>query len=124
VSQEGDALFQHVARFVRGRVPPEQEMLVIELVARSIALVMTTPEFLNNLTVVQELRQDNWNLRQALVAYQRDEMARMNRSRRAAAARAAKGAPKKAAAKKAPAPRKAAPRKSPNAAFKRGAADR
>ena len=99
-------------------------MAVIELVAHTVAFVMTTPEFVNKLTVVEQLRYDNWQLRQALVAYQRDEMARMNRSRRAAAARAAKGAPKKAAAKKAPAPRKAAPRKSPNAAFKRGAADR
>lgn len=124
MSQEGDALFQHVARFVRGRVPPEQELLVIELVARSVALVMTTPEFLDKLTIVQQLRQDNWQLRQALIAYQRDEMQRANRRAAAARSRAKKAPAKKVAAKKVPAPRKSPARKSPNAAFKRGAAGR
>ena len=119
MSQEGDALFQHVARFVRGRVPPQHELVVIELVARTVAFVMTTPEFLNHLTVVQELREDNWNLRQALIAYQRAEQARAQRARTRKASAAKKmPAPKKAPARKSPA------RKPPNAAFKRGAAGR
>jgi hypothetical protein len=118
VSQEGDALFQHVARFVRGRVPPEHELVVIQLVAHTVAFVMTTPEFLNKLTVVEELRHDNWQLRQALIAYQRDEMSRMERARKRKVGAAKKAAPKRVAKKVAP------KRATPNAAFKRGAAGR
>lgn len=79
---------------------------------------MTTPEFLNKLTVVEELRHDNWNLRQALIAYQRDEMSRMERARKRKAGAAKKAAPKRVAKKVAP------KRATPNAAFKRGAAGR
>ena len=93
--------------------------MVIELVAHTVAFVMTTPEFVNKLTVVEQLRKDNWDLRQALIAYQRAEMSRAERANKAKAAKARKAPAKKVA------PRKVAPKRStPNAAFKRGAAGR
>jgi hypothetical protein len=68
---EGDALLQYVTAFVKGRVPPEQEALVIEAVARTLTMMMTTPEFTNRLVIVQQLMAENWELHQALLAAKR-----------------------------------------------------
>jgi hypothetical protein len=109
---EGDDLLRHVQSYVRGRVPANLEPLVTELVSRTVVLIMTTPAFYNHLRAIQELQQENWQLRQALIAYQRAEQARAQRAR----------ARKAAAAKKTAPPRKAAPKKASSSnvrAFKR-----
>ena len=115
MSDEGDDLLRHIAGFVHGRVPANMERLVTELVGRTVVLIMTTPAFVNHLRVVQELQQENWNLRQALITYQRAEQVRTQKART-----------RKAPAKKVPAPRKAAPKKAASnvKAFKRGASGR
>lgn len=116
MSDEGDDLLRHINGYVRGRVPPNLERLVTELVGRTVVLIMTTPAFLNHLRAIQELQQDNWNLRQALISYQRAEQVRAQKAR----------ARKASAAKKA-APRKTAPKKASSSnvrAFKRGASSR
>jgi hypothetical protein len=102
-------------------VPANLENLVTELVGRTVVLIMTTPAFYNHLRAVQELQAENWNLRQALIAYQRSEAIRVQK------ARPRKAPAKKSVAKKMPAPRKAAPRKTAKSnvhAFKRGASGR
>jgi hypothetical protein len=117
VSDEGDDLLRHIAGYVHGRVPANLENLVTELVGRTVVLIMTTPSFVSHLRVVQELQQENWNLRQALIAYQHAEQVRAQRARTR----------KASAAKKVPAPRKAAPRKATSSnvkAFKRGTSGR
>ena len=117
---EADDLLRHIRSFVRGRVPPQHENLVVELVGRTVVLIMTTPAFVNHLRAVQELQQENWNLRQALIAYQRAAGAP------AAKPRARKAPAKRPAAKKVATPRKAAPKKASSnvRAFKRGASGR
>jgi hypothetical protein len=109
---EGDDLLRHVQSYVRGRVPANLEPLVTELVSRTVVLVMTTPAFYNHLRAIQELQHENWQLRQALISYQRAEQVRAQKAR----------ARKAAAAKKAATPRKAAPKKASSSnvrAFKR-----
>lgn len=103
----GDDLLRHIRSYVRGRVPPNLESIVVELVGRSVVLIMTTPDFYNHLTYVQQLQRENWNLRQALIGYQQAERQRAQkaRARKVAAAQKAAGAPKKAA------PRKTAPKR-------------
>jgi len=99
------------------------EQLVTELVGRTVVLIMTTPAFVNHLRAVQELQQENWNLRQALISYQRAEQVRAQRAR----TRKSAATPKKAAAPRKAAPRKAAPKKAPSSnvrAFKRGSSGR
>jgi hypothetical protein len=115
VSVESDDLLRHIRQFVHGRVPPAYEDLVTELVGRTVVLIMTTPEFYNHLRMVQELQAENWNLRQALITYQRAEQIRAQRAR----ARKAPGPAKKAAP-----PKKATPAKSNVRQFKRGATGR
>jgi hypothetical protein len=117
VSDEGDDLLRHIRGFVHGRVPPNLENLVTELVGRTVVLVMTTPEFCNHLKAVQELQQENWNLRQALIA---QSSQRHPSTRRKAAPKKA-AAPVKKAVKKAPAKKAAS---SNVRAFKRGATGR
>ena len=121
MSDEGDDLLNHIRLFVRGRVAPQYENLVVELVGRTVVLIMSTPSFYGHLLAFQELQRENWNLRQALIAYQHAEQVRTQK------ARTRKAPAKKAAPRKAPTPRKAAPRKAPTSnvrAFKRGAAGR
>jgi hypothetical protein len=126
---------RHVQAFVHGRVPPNLEQVVTELVARSVVLVMTEPKFYNHLIFVQRLQAENWQLRQALIAYQRAEQVRAQRARtRKASGPVKKAAPRKAAAprktaapKKAAPVRKTAPKKAATSnvrAFKRGASGR
>ena len=111
---EGDDLLRNIRSFVHGRVPPNLEELVTELVGRTVVLVMTTPEFYLHLSYVQDLLAQNAALRAHLI--------RQPPPRPPA---------KKAPAKKA-APRKATPAKrvvkkastSRNQAFKRGAQGR
>jgi hypothetical protein len=98
-TSEGDDLLRHIYSYVHGRVPPQYENLVTELVGRTVVLVMTTPEFYNHLKPIQELQMENWNLRQALIAYQRAERVRTTRK---AAPKARKAPAKKAPAKKLP----------------------
>lgn len=116
MSEEGDDLLNHIRGFVRGRVHPNQEQLVTELVGRTVVLIMTTPSFFNHLRVIQDLQRENWQLRQALIAYQHDAQARAQRARARKASAAKKAAPRKAA------PRKAAP--SNVRPFKRGSSSR
>jgi hypothetical protein len=117
VNDAGDDLLRHIHSFVRGRVPPAMENVVTELVGRTVVLIMSRPEFYNHLRMVQELQQENWNLRQALIAYQRAEQVRAQKARTRKASAAANA--KKAAR---PAPKKAAA--SNVRAFKRGASNR
>ena len=122
MSDEGDDLLRHIYGFVHGRVPANLENLVTELVGRTVVLIMTTPAFYNHLKAVQDLQMENWNLRQALIAYQQGNPVRV---RKAAAPK--KTAAKKTAAKKVPTPRKTAPKKAAKSnvhAFKRGASGR
>ena len=106
---EGDDLLRNIRGFVHGRVPPNLEELVTELVARTVVLVMTTPEFYLHLSYVQDLLAQNAALRAHLI----------------------RQPPPRPPTKKA-APRKAAPVKrvvkkastSRNQAFKRGAQGR
>ena len=125
MSDEGDDLLRHIHSFVRGRVPANMEPLVVELVGRTVVLIMSTPSFYGHLLAFQELQRENWNLRQALITYQRAEQVRVQRARpRKAPARAA---PKKPVVKKAQTARKAAPKKAASSnvrAFKRGASGR
>ena len=123
MSDEGDDLLRHIRAYVHGRVPANLEELVTELVGRTVVLIMTTPAFVNHLRAVQELQAENWNLRQALIAYQRATgPVRVQK----AAPRPRKAAAKRPAAKKVATPRKAAPKKAASnvRAFKRGASGR
>ena len=115
---EGDDLLRHIHAYVHGRVPAQHENLIVELVGRTVVLVMTTPEFYNHLKPIQDLQLENWNLRQALIAYQRAERVRTQKGRTRAPAKKAASKPRKAA------PRKPAVKKSSGSnvrAFKRGA---
>ena len=117
MSDEGDDLLRHIRSFVHGRVPANMEELVTELVGRTVVLIMTTPAFFNHLRAIQDLQAENWQLRQALIAYQRAEQVRAQRARTR----------KAAGAKKVATPRKAAPKKAASSnvkAFKRGASGR
>ena len=122
MSAEGDALLRDIGHMVRGTVPVQWEDQVIELTARSVIHVLSTPAFVNNLLVVQQLQRENWELRSALLSFQKAAQVRQARS----AARKAKG-PVKKAPKRPAAPKKATAKKAPTSnvrAFKRGAAGR
>lgn len=125
MSDAGDDLLNHIRSIVHGRVPPNLEETVTDMVGRTVVLIMSTPAFYNHLVIVQQLQRQNWDLRQALIAYQRADQERAQRAlaRRVAAAR--KAAPAKKATPR-PAKR-AAPKKAATSnarAFKRGAAGR
>ncbi len=123
MSQESDDLWKYVHAVVSERVPPEHREAVTELVARTTAHILTTPEFLFGLRVVRDLRDENERLRRAVVTLQSAHMPAPRARKRAAAPR--KAPAKKAAPRKAAAPRKnAAAKKVPAAqkrAFKKGA---
>lgn len=55
MQHEGDDLHLAIRRYVAETVPPSLVDVVTELTARSVVLVMTTPEFYLHLTYVQEL---------------------------------------------------------------------
>jgi DNA primase len=117
MSHESDALLEYIAQQVHGRVPPDQERLVIELVARTLTMMMNTPDFVNRLLIVQQLNQEVYLLQQALLAQQRKAPPRKPAARKQAAK-------KKAAVKMGPvkvAKRRPVPRGT-NKAFKKGAA--
>lgn len=115
---EGDDLLAHIRAYVRGRVPPAWEDLVVELVGRTVVLVMTTPAFYNHLTYVQELQRENAALRAALRPVQRPPMKKPTPRKTPAR----KAPPRKATAPVKKATKKASP--SRVAAFKKGAAGR
>ena len=96
---EGDDLLRHIHHYVHGRVPPNLENLVTELVGRTVVLIMSTPDFYNHLKPIQELQLENWQLRQALIAYQHGAGVRKAPVKKRAPTK--KAAPRKAAAKKA-----------------------
>lgn len=79
----GDDLQRHIRGYVRGRVHPGYEDLVVEMVARTVVLIMTTPDFYNHLTFVQELQLENHNLRQALLALQRSKPVKKTTAKKA-----------------------------------------
>ncbi len=108
MSHEGDALLQYIAEVVHGRVPPEHEQLVIELVARTLTMMMNTPDFVNRLLIVQQLNQEVYLLQQALMARPKRPPAKKQ-----AAKKAVKVAVKMGPVKKAP--------RGTNKAFKKGA---
>ena len=115
---ESDDLLRHIYSFVHGRVRPDLEDIVIELVGRTVVTVMTNPEFYSHLTYVQELQREIWNLRQALISYQQADVVRAQRANARRMSAAKKAAPRKVAAPRKAAPKKAAP--SNVRAFKRG----
>ena len=120
MSHESDALLEYIAQQVQGRVPPDQERLVIELVARTLTMMMSTPDFVNRLLIVQQLNQEVYLLQQALLAQQRKAPPRKPAARKPPV----KKATKKAAVKMGPvkvAKRRPVPRGT-NKAFKKGAA--
>jgi len=92
---EGDALLQYVAQYVKGRVPPEHELLVIEAVASTLTLMMSTPEFTNRLLIVQQLMAENWELHQALLAAKRPKRVAKRQAPKAKAAKTVTMAVKK-----------------------------
>jgi len=123
---EGDDLLRHIRGFVHGRVPASQEETVVELVGKTVVLIMTTPAFYNHLVIIQQMQLENYNLRQALIRYQQAEVVRARRAAARKAGASKKAAPKKAPAKKAPVKR-ATPRKAASSnvrSFMRGASGR
>ena len=112
MSVDTDPLWRYIHDIVNERVPPEHRAAVTDLVARTTVHILTTPEFLYGLRIVQELQHENAQLRHAVMTLQA-------RPRKAPAK---KRAPVKAVAKKA-APRKTATAKNTRA-FKQGRSGR
>jgi len=122
VSTESEDLWRYIHGIVNERVPVEHRATVTDLVAKTTVHILTTPEFLFGLRVVQELQAENEQLRRAVVSLQTAYMP-------APRARPRKATAKKATAKKATAPKKAAAKRpaakrSNTRAFKQGRAGR
>ena len=119
LSTDTEPLWRYIHEIVNERVPVEHRAAVTDLVAKTTVHILTTPDFLYGLRIVQELQYENAQLRQAIVTLQAAGAAARSRPRKAPA--------KKAAARKMPA-KKAAPRKTATAkntrAFKQGRAGR
>ena len=116
MSQESDDLLEYIAQIVRGRVPPEHERLVVELVARTLTMMMNTPDFVNRLLIVQQLTYTVQQLQQENLLLQQTLLTQLPRKRPPAT--------KKKAVKMGPVkvvPKKKAP-KGASTAFKKGAA--
>jgi hypothetical protein len=109
---EGDQLLGVIRGMVHGRVHPSQEEATVEIVARTVVVIMSDPQYYSHLRLVIDLQSRIIQLERALAAYQ---------------GRMAPAPVKKVAAKKSPAPRK--PTKKPAFGhnvkqFKRGAQGR
>lgn len=101
---EGDDLLDFIRATVHGRVHPDIQERVVEIVARTVIELMSRPEFTNHLRPIIDLQAENYYLKQQVVQLQR----------------VVQQMPVKVvpARKRAPAKKKAAPRNAQ--AFKRG----
>ena len=74
---EGDELLGMIRQAVRQRgVPLDQQEMLVELVGRTVILVMSEPRFYSRLTVVAQLQAENNLLRQHL-AFAQSTLARL-----------------------------------------------
>lgn len=124
---EGDQLLGIIQALVHGRVPRNQELVVIEATAQALVTIMGDPQLYSHLRVVMDLQQENWNLRQQLLHAHRLLSAynhpSQNGHTNGQMKLQVKKAPKKPAPRKAPAARKRVPPSNVRS-FKRGATDR
>lgn len=101
-----DALLNLIRQLVGQRIPPPHQEQVIQIVAITMAQLMSDPRFVSELSVVRDLR--------SLATHLRNENVLLKQ----AIARPSKAAPRKAAA-----PRKRAPTKAATQAFQAGVRD-
>jgi hypothetical protein len=115
---EGDQLLGMIRQLVHGRVHPNQEEVVVEIVARVVVHIFSDPTFYSHLRLVIDLQSRIVQLERALaIATQQPRVGRDYE--------AAKKVVAKKAAKKLPVVKKTSKRAYPNVkAFKKGATGR
>lgn len=101
-----DALLNLIRQLVGQRIPPPHQEQVIQIVAITMSQLMTDPRFVNELSVVRDLR--------SLATHLRNENVLLKQA-------ISHPAPRKAAPRKAPAKR--APTKAATKAFQQGVRD-
>jgi hypothetical protein len=104
---EGDQLLGVIRDLVHGRVHPSQEEATVEIVAQTVILIMSDPQYYSHLRLVIELQSRIVQLERAIAMYQQN-MVRGSSS-------APSTRPKKAAARKGPA--KPRPTKKPSRSY-------
>lgn len=107
---EGDHLLAMIRQLVHGRVPPEHEELVVEIVARTTVVIFSDPQFYSHLRLVQDLQSRIIQLERVISLYQQGQV----QARPVKVAKKVYKAPAKKAAKKLPTqPKPRASKKAP-----------
>lgn len=116
---EGDQLLEVIRSLIHGRVPPGQEETTVEIVTRTVVLIMSDPQYYSHLRLVIDLQSRIMQLERALAIVQNQQRPVMVVAKKAAVK-------KKAAAKKMAAPRKVSKKPLPSNVkqFRRGASGR
>lgn len=101
---EGDHLLSMIRQLVHGRVHPQHEEIVVEIVARTVVVVFSDPNFYSHLRLVQDLQSRVIQLERVVALYQQGQVpTKPVKVKKAAKRLPVKGPAKKSVSKRAPA---------------------